>query len=109
MTDDAMTGAERSITLPDIHRAELDRSQLAELFGDIQHSGADIQARVKGAPGGQSIGAASQTLSELLEQLLDGSIQSVQLSYTHNGARWIDTIRATGATWQIVRIQAVGQ
>ncbi len=106
MTDDAPTGSEQNIPLPDMHRGELDRSELEALFSDIQGAGTDIQVRAKGAPGGQSVGVETATLTEILGQLLDGSARSVQISYTHEGVRWIDTVRRVGELWEIVRMRA---
>jgi len=107
MTGDASIGSEHNIPLPDIHRGELDRSELEALFNDIRRSGADIQVRAKGAPGDQSVCLETASLTELLGLLLDGSVRSVQVMYTHDGVRWIDTLRALSASWQIVRIRAV--
>lgn len=91
--------------LPPLIVAELDDELLAELFGDVEALGEELEIVVKRGPEVQVDGAPRTTLLEAERLLRTEMTVGVQLRYRYRGSDWWDTILRSAEGFRLVRIE----
>jgi len=97
------------LDLPPISDATLSRQDVVALFRDLESFATNIELTqpLRQRRAGSQTANAPATLTGLRDRLLDPNAPStvkVQIRYTWQGQRWIDTIERRGPDYRLVRI-----
>ncbi len=97
------------LDLPPISEATLDRQDIVALFRDLESFATDIELTqpLRQRRGGSATTPSPATLIGLRDRLLDATASpntKVQIRYTWQGQRWIDTIERLDSGFRLVRI-----
>lgn len=95
------------IELPQLQQTVLDELTLDQLLFDIAGIGEQIEVSFKGGPLQHATPSPDpgQGLLQARAALMEGTVLGVQIRYSYQGLRWLDTLlRASGGV-RLVRMQ----
>jgi hypothetical protein len=90
-------------SLPPMHEAILDATEISALFSDLEHHATNVQLIARSATGPPS--DHSPQLRTACDHLLAGKVRKMQVRYEWQNARWIDTFEQQPGGFRLVRIR----
>ncbi|MFO0661366.1 MAG: hypothetical protein U0165_16260 [Polyangiaceae bacterium] len=95
---------EQPIRLPPMQVSDIDETKLRALVDDILALGTQVEVSTKGAPLSHSHAQPTDLVSSM-HRLIMGDVLGLQIRYTHEGARWCDTLMRLPEGFRLVRIK----
>lgn len=97
------------IDLPAIHVGALDVTLCGKLFDDIAAHGHVHQIRLKEKSQSYVERESAPSLESALTLLREGTVRAVQITYSHEGQTWRDTVLAHEGQFRLVRMLAMAE
>ena len=90
-------------SLPPMHEAVLDATDVSALFSDLERQATNVQLMARNATGPSP--DHSPQLRPACDRLLAGEVRKLQIRYEWQKARWIDTLEQQPGGFRLVRIR----